>query len=109
MKIRSKKNKRASIQEITQDQWAEMTSRGEHTFFNVIDPSDEHLGTETIKVEPIEFVNDDLAEAPYIERENTIDAEEEIQFYRDYLDEMEVEYDKRLGLKKLKKLYEENI
>ena len=108
MKIQSKKTK--LIQEISQDQWAWMKSQGFHTMYTVIDPTDDHLGTETIEVEPIELVdaNDDLAED--IREVSAISAEEEEkQFYKDYLDDMGVKYHWNAKAETLKKLYEDNI
>jgi len=107
------------LHDVTREQWDEMKDRGEHRHYTVEDDSDDHFNSVEIKVEPIELipevegtndgvnegVNDDLVE----KMQEAFDEEGEKEFYRSFLDGKGIEYDKRIGLKKLKALYEENL
>ena len=105
MRIQSKKT--GLIQDISNGEWIQMTHRGEHRFFTVIDDSDNHLNTESIKVEPI-AIDDDLAEGEQAKNDFE-DEDEEKQFYKDALDEMDVKYHWNAKTETLKKLYEESL
>lgn len=96
MKIKSKKT--GNVHEISAEEWEQMRGRNEHRLYQIIDGTDNYLGSEEIKVEPIELVEKEVDDEV---------AEED--FIKSYLDEIGVSYHPNLGIKKLRKLYEENL
>ena len=101
MKIKSKKT--GYLHDISAEEWVQMRERDEHRLYDVVDASDAHFESNEIKVEPISLFETVITD---VTEDGT---ETEAEFIREYLDGIGVPYHANLGIKKLRKLYEDNI